>query len=304
MGEYSSLLVVDGNPAISYYDYDDADLKYVRSTTSTGNSASDWTGIVTVDDSFRCGYDNSLAIVAGNPAISYRYYDSGGSTGNDLKYARSTTSTGASASDWSQIVTVDGVGNVGSHTSLVVVNGNPAIAYYDIANQDLKYARSTTTTGASVSDWTQIITVDSTDDVGGKPHLAIVGGNPAIAHFDQTNGDVKYARSTTATGSSASDWTQLFAVDGTDNVGSYPNLAVIDGKPAISYKDFTNDNLKYVRASTTTGGSSGDWTAFTTVDPTLNVGYYGYMIAVGDSVGIVYHDSSSTEALKYAYYAK
>ena len=46
----------------------------------------------------------------------------------------------------------------------------------------------------------------------------------------------------------------------TGSVGSGTKLAVVDGKPVISYMDFTNNDLKYARASL----GSVLWTA---VDP-------------------------------------
>src|SRR5207245_9807923 len=64
---------------------------------------------------------SSLAVVNGNPAMSYN-------VAPDLKYVRAADANGAS---WNTPVTVDTAGTVGEFNSLAVVNGNPAIAYYD-----------------------------------------------------------------------------------------------------------------------------------------------------------------------------
>jgi hypothetical protein len=98
VGEYTSLAVVDGNPAISYYDWDNGDLKYVRATTADGSS---WGSplIVAGDGGADVGLYTSLAVVDGNPAISY--YDNGS---GDLKYVRATDSPGSS---WGRPVTLD-----------------------------------------------------------------------------------------------------------------------------------------------------------------------------------------------------
>lgn len=88
-------------------------------------------------------------------------------------------------------IIVDPTGNVGQYTSLQVVNGFPAISYYDANNGNLKYIRATTANGSA---WGTVITVDSTDSVGLYNSLQIVNGFPAISYYDATNGDLKYVR--------------------------------------------------------------------------------------------------------------
>ncbi|MDZ4290204.1 MAG: choice-of-anchor D domain-containing protein, partial [Prosthecobacter sp.] len=129
VGYYTSLAIVNSNPAISYLDITNGDLKYVRASDASGTS---WSGPVTVDNTGRVGYFTSLAVVDGNPAISY--YDD---TNGDLKYVRASDASGTS---WGTPVTVDSTGLVGFFTSLVVVDGNPAISYLDYGNGNLKWA--------------------------------------------------------------------------------------------------------------------------------------------------------------------
>lgn len=101
-----SLQVVDGKPAIAYYDTERRVLKYAHATDPNGSGF--WNAPVTVIDG---GTHASLQVVDGHPAISYF----GGGT---LKYVRATTPDGSSWDDPS--VEVDS-GGVGQYTSLQVV---------------------------------------------------------------------------------------------------------------------------------------------------------------------------------------
>ncbi len=71
VGEFTSLAVVNGNPAICYRDVGFATLKYVRAINPSGTA---WGTPVTIDSIGFTGDFTSLAVVNGNPAISY--YDS------------------------------------------------------------------------------------------------------------------------------------------------------------------------------------------------------------------------------------
>ena len=127
VGQYTSQAIVGGNPAISYYDGTNLDLKFARNSAADGSGT--WS-TVTVDSTGNVGQYTSQAVVNGNPAISY--YDV---TNRDLKFARNSAADGSGT--WSK-VTVDGTGiDVGQYTSLAIVGGNPTISYYDVTNGDL-----------------------------------------------------------------------------------------------------------------------------------------------------------------------
>ncbi len=240
VGRYSSLAVVDGNPAISYYDTDHTNLKYVRALDINGE---DWGSPMTLDNVFSVGEYTSMAVVDGNPAISY-YAD----VQQDLKYIRATDPQGTA---WGAFVRVDTDGNVGKYTSMTIVEGRPAIAYYDQTNMDLKFARAADITG---SLWLSPLSLDTTDDVGRYPSMAIVAGNPAISYWDGSNSNLKYVRASAADGSS---WFSPVVVDGAF-AGLISSLMVVNGRPAISYYKYDTANRMYVRAADSLGSTWGN----------------------------------------------
>jgi hypothetical protein len=178
---HASLAVVDGRPAIAYYDAaSNYDLKYVRASDATGSS---WDTPLTVDSTGDVGKYASLAVVNGNPAIAY-YFDGD----DDLKYVRADTTTGSS---WGTPVTVDSSGIVGECASLAVVGGRPAIAYrHGSTSPHLKYVRASDAAGSS---WGTPVTVDNDGLVGQWTSLVEVEDRPAIAHYDATNADLRFA---------------------------------------------------------------------------------------------------------------
>ena len=63
--------------------------------------------------------------------------------------------------------------------------------------------------------------------------------NPHISYYDQTNGDLKYARWTGST------WI-IQTVESTGTVGLYSSIALdSNNRPHISYYDYINADLKY-----------------------------------------------------------
>jgi hypothetical protein len=78
VGKQSSLEIVNGYPAASYYDYTNGNLKYLRAKDDGGTA---WDASLVLDANGDVGVLNTLAVVNSNPAISY--FDL---TNNKLKY--------------------------------------------------------------------------------------------------------------------------------------------------------------------------------------------------------------------------
>jgi hypothetical protein len=198
-----------GQPAISYYDAINKDLKFAQF------NGSKW-AITTVDSNGDVGQYTSLAFSpSGQPAISY--YDS---TNGDLKFAQFNGSTWA-------ITTVDNAGNVGQKASLAFSPaGQPAIAYVDPTNGNLKCAQF------NGSAWAITTVGTTTGSQVGSPSLAFSpAGQPAIGYFDPTNRYVMLARFNGL----AWDITPVTSSDG-DGTYCFTSLAFSPtGQPAISY---------------------------------------------------------------------
>jgi hypothetical protein len=130
-----------------------------------------------------------------------------------------------------------------SGTSLEVVAGNPAMAYYESAFYDLKYVRATDESGTS---WGVPIGVESAGVVGASPSLAVIDGNPAIAYHEGSYGGLRYVRATDAVGAV---WDAPVGVaPGTD-----ASLALVAGNPAIAYYGPSAGEVNYVRAAEASG---------------------------------------------------
>ncbi|MGV3658774.1 MAG: choice-of-anchor D domain-containing protein [Prosthecobacter sp.] len=278
-GAYTSQAIVNGHPAMSYYDSTNQNLMYVRALDANGTA---WGAPVLLDATGNVGQLTSLAVVNGRPAISYHDV-----TNQDLKYVRAADADGAA---WGTPVPVDTTGNVGSHSSLEVVNGRPAISYADTTNDDLRYVRALDADGAA---WDTPLVLDATGNVGNFTSLAVVEGMPAISYAGGSSpGSLRYVRSSDAEGAA---WgTPVVVASG--SIGQHTSLQVVNGSPAISYYVITGgQDLRYVRATDTTGTT---WGAPVTLDSVGTVGQFTSLGIVRGKPAISYYDQTNT-ALKY-----
>ncbi len=329
VGEGPTLKMVNGKPAISYYDETNGDLKYVQANDTYGSS---WGAPVIVDSAGTIGAYASLEIVNGNPAISYWDF-----TNRDLKFVRASDADGAT---WDLPQTIDSDGLVGEHTSLEVISGNPAISYFDSTNGALKYVRAANADGTTwnapktldsggltgsysslavvngcpaisyfaffegdlkyiqaqdaIGDlWNAPVTIDSSNITGWHTCLVVINGYPAISYYDVTSDDLNFARANDVNGQT---WPTIQTLDSINGIGLGASMAVINGNPAVSYYDVTNSNLKYIRANDESGVS---WNTPELVDSVGDVGIYTSLIAINGCPAMGYYDSTNGD-LKFA----
>ena len=144
--------------------------------------------------------------------------------------------------------------------------------------------------------------VDSDGDgtstnVGSESDLVMVGGAPAIAYFDGTNGELRFA-----TRSAGGVWSDVLVDadgDGTSTeVGRSPSLAVLsNGQPVIAYYDATNAELRFATRSAGVWSdvlidADGDGTS-------TDVGQYPGLIELATGLAVSYVDETNTE-LRFA----
>jgi hypothetical protein len=265
------------------------------SAATSGNYEGTWT-IVTVDDPGLgdAGYWGDIALIDGKPAMCYR-----DGLFNSVRYAYSSTPTGAQLADWTVITLPStGVTQPGREISLAEVNGAPAISYCDNNSGDLIYQRATTAVGGDAGDWITPVHVQDTNDVGYNSELMVIGGTPAIVFDDISTGDLKYTHATTMTGANAADWTTTnIAIDNDSSAGG-ASLGLVSSNPAVAYFYFDgmDEHIRYSRATTSHGNSAADWGTKTTfVDDSVS----GLSLAVIDGFPALSFQGSNSGDLHF-----
>jgi hypothetical protein len=148
---------------------------------------------------------------------------------------------------------------VGIESKMILVDGTPAIAYYDSTNKDLKYVRAQDARGTS---WNTPITIASRGDVGKSPSLAVINGNPAITYYDETSKTLMYVRSNDVPGVVWGNPTPILA----------PNVLAVaaqaNGKILVagSFTRFDGDNNKRRIVRLEKDAATDNWI----IDPTFN----------------------------------
>ena len=237
VGECASMALINGNPAISYYDRTYGDLLYIRANDGSGSA---WDPPVLVDGAGApyIGWSTSLADVGGHPMISYQFIDT-----RQLLLSYASDANGA-AGMWSFVSpTIDTqVADYG--TSLIDLGGLPAIAYGNMATFKLNFVRAT---DATLFAWITPIEVAGVWPVanGDWCSMKIYNGAPAISYFANGNGWLEFSAAADAEGNSWAYQQDVDAPSPPESVGSHTCLAIIGGNPAISYYDLNNSNLKF-----------------------------------------------------------
>lgn len=248
-GMVSIAVDISGHVGIGYFDNTNTAIKY-----ATVNAKQRWT-YQTIDSNKHVGTFPSLAYdIDGNGYLAY-YRRSGGS----LRMATLNRDTGA----WS-IQTVDDTADVGAYVSLdvneakntsgffTVYDTTIAMAYADVTNGDLKYARIDI--DATNAAWVYA-TVDDLNGVSGIDfHLhngpLNLGTQAQMSYIDSGSGAVKYAYKNNT-------WfTETVASAG--QYGGPIGLSFdVEDDPIIAFYQSTK---RSIYTATRSGTSTGTWT--------------------------------------------
>ena len=248
-----------GFPTIAYYDSTAQDLKFARCSTQDGLGT--WT-IVTIagnSPSTAAGQYCSLCYdVNGFPIVAFQ-------DGNQVMFARCTTTNGLTVPWTKQAPWPGGSGNNGMYNTLLLdTAGFPILSFYDVTNGDLKFARSTTQDG--LVGW-GVATVDSVNNTGTYAFMRLnPAGFPCIAYITATFPYlIKYAVNSAPTG--LGTWT-ISTVTSSASLPMFSSLGFLSsGFPFIPYYSQSLDFFVVIGNST----SGGTWTS--------------YLITQGNNVG-------------------
>lgn len=260
-GRYLDLALDSSDaPHAVYWDADTTSLMYAT------RGADGWSSVV-VDGNLgsqSVGTFNSLAIDdGGNPVVAY--YDAKEAA---LKLARKDGGWQIETVDEGELLT-DGLEalldepDVGKYGHLVIDGGSYYIAYYDVANGNLKIA-----VGMPGSWTVQTLAGDGTGNVGAWPYLFPVGSTAfLLSYHDVGNQDLMLGR---YDGGALVD---VQVIDDGAFVGADSVIADVDGLRILYFDGQNND----VKMAVDQGG--GSWTLSTLISDG----------AVGFSNNLVYH---------------
>jgi hypothetical protein len=273
VGQFSSITIgPDGLGLISYYDWDNADLKYVHCGNLLCNSGNT---IVQLDTLGEQGAPSSITLGADGMAL-ISYYDA---TNLDLKVLHCGNLL---CNSGYTITSVDTAGDVGQFSSITIgVDSLGLISYWDNTNQNLKvlhcgdkecYASNT------------ITTVDTHAYAGYNSTSITIGadGLGLISYWDFGSYDLKVLHCGNLECNSGNTST---AVDTAGDVGGYNSIIIgADGLGLVAYYDNTNGDLKVLHCGNPEC-SSGNTS--TSVDTTSDVGLWNSITIGPDGLGLI-----------------
>jgi len=194
--------------------------------------------------------------------------------------------------------------DVGSYCRLIAADGRPAIGYRNSTRSRLQYVRANDAYGTTWPAAKKIVV--SSHDAGSWMSMALVGGRPAIAYYNDTDDDLMFIAAEDAAGDAW--WAAPVTVDSDRTTGRHTCLTVVAGRPAITYYSDTISSLKYVRAANPSGtawnsplvldeGSCGVFNSLTIVNgnPAVSYRHYGAdelrYLRAADEGGVVWPDT-------------
>ena len=236
MGASGNLLMVDGHPALlltPHPDGGEGELQFQRALDDQGE---DWGNPVTLATPFDGWMKPSMAIIGGNPAVTYQQ-------DSDLYFVRADDAQGSS---WGTPVVVDdSYAKNGEYNVLREINGSPAVCYIcaDPVDQILVYKQADDALGAA---WSSAGTELYTMSGGARTNMLsfeTVDGLPALAYtfedLDISGTDYRGIGYLAANDADGSTWEAPVIVDTIPSAetGYLRKVSLVDlaGIPGVGY---------------------------------------------------------------------
>jgi len=245
-GDWHTDIIWNGATQVRLRVHDDGGM--TGSAVTTVNVSGGW-HMQTLDSGGQVGSSNSLAIINGNPAVSY--YDF---TNHSIKFVRASDADGYS---WPAAVTATpismGSGRICWGTSLALINGSvPGVVFSatcDAFDWQKCYVSAINGNGTAWGALQEVL-----GGTGSSPSLIIVASNPTFA---SVSSDLYFSRATNAVGSAWASQKTLAA----DSGPSGCSMIVVMGQPAIAYTHRPTpggpEQLCYIRSTDDTGDNWG-----------------------------------------------
>lgn len=263
-GYISATILNNGCPIITFINSSTSFVTIAICSTADGRGV--W--YIETIDSTSIAIGTSICILAnGCPAIAYL-----DTTTTNLMLAVNSRPDGMGTWIISSIETTGSIISTYNNVSIdVLTSGLPIIAYYYSNSADLRIAVNSQIDGLGV--WT-INTIDSTNDVGSSPKIALLSnGTPIIAYIDVTASTIKVAVSSTADGSGI--WT-LSSISTIVANSAISLIILANGLPAVAYF-ISSSSTTLQFAYNTLADGSGTWNS-SNIATTLN---YSSVVSLG-----------------------
>lgn len=215
-------------------------------SASLVNSASDWVWDFGTGASPSISNAATPSVTLGAPGTYAASVTASNAAGSSPTYIFAyTVQTPAPSWDIHQVNTN---GPNGTGADLLMFNGRPAISYFSSIEGALMVSVANVDYPAQTSHWTTM-QVDGGEGVivGKQTSIAVSNGRLAVSYYDETNGDLKLARSLVDNPTTPAHW-GTYAVDQLLDTGRDSSLADQNGKLAITYYAVTGQALRCVRA--------------------------------------------------------
>ncbi|MCC7479081.1 hypothetical protein IT575_11565 [bacterium] len=240
----SNLAVGEANAhmVLAYFDGQTEVLRYAKARFSLPNDLE--FDLHTVDD--RNGVGRFPSLLVQDDLVSVSYYNE---IDGSLCYARALQTDPFSEEHWQRMDIDNGAEDLGRGSRALLLNGLPAVFYFNATAGELKLARASSGSPSVSGDW-NLSLVASSVDTGSNCAAALLSGLPedlaAVSYVD-SSGKLQLRRALIPAPAGSADWLEL-TLDATGDSGEWNSLAA-SGCNLFAVLRGENDNqLRFIQA--------------------------------------------------------